>query len=182
MKLPKHRGTDFVGIDPSLTGFGMAVLGSVTSSLIVPSTETGPRRLAELRDGMLGVLGALRPRIIMVDGYSYESKFNREVMAEIGGIVRVALWEHYHLRKSPPTIAIVPPPNMKKFVGARRKDEIRLAVYKQWGFEAKTDDEVDAHALAQYGRAYVGDAAPLNQRQREALAALRKDSTHLLLC
>jgi len=53
---------------------------------------------------------------------------------------------------------LVNPMHLKMFAtgkGRAEKDEIRLAVFKRWGFEAETNDEIDAFVLAQMARCTV---------------------------
>lgn len=51
-----------------------------------------------------------------------------------------------------------PATTLKKFVakGGAKKDEVRLEVYKKWGFEHASNDAVDAYLAAQFGRAVLG--------------------------
>ncbi len=72
---------------------------------------------------------------------------------------------------------VVPPARLKKFAcgkGNAKKDEIRLAVYKRWGFEAPTNDEVDAYVLARIGLAYLGYDDKLIKPQLEVIKDLKK--------
>jgi hypothetical protein len=58
--------------------------------------------------------------------------------------------------------------------GNTKKDEVRLAVFKRWSFEAKTNDEIDAYVLARIGLAYLGYDDDLTKPQREVVEALGK--------
>ena len=55
-----------------------------------------------------------------------------------------------------------------------KKDEVRLEVYKRWGFEAPTNDEVDAYVLARIGLAYLGYDDKLIKPQLEVIKDLKK--------
>jgi hypothetical protein len=87
------------------------------------------------------------PTVCALEGYSFGSKHAREAVAEWGGLIRVLLYEW-----KIPTL-IVPPMTLKKFVlpsaGSLQKNRIALESYKRWNVSFQTDDECDAHALAQ---------------------------------
>lgn len=104
-----------------------------------------------------------------LEGYSLGSKGQGvSKMYEIGAIIRN---KAYTLRKP---VFIIAPQNLKKFVGVSQKDEVRLGVYKLWGFEHKSNDAVDAFALAQYCKALV-EKTELKAFQREAIKSWQKN-------
>ena len=80
--------------------------------------------------------------------------------ARYGECIRHVLWEHDI------DVVEVAPTQLKKFVlgiGKGGKDEIRLGVYKKWGFEFKTDDECDAAVLAMIGYSLLSSNAKVNK-------------------
>jgi crossover junction endodeoxyribonuclease RuvC len=140
----------FLGIDPSLTSTGLCVIdyqGKLIESRTLGSKKNGPARLVELRDALDAYLKRTLPTACALEGYSFGSKHAREAVAEWGGLIRVMLYEW-----KIPTL-IVPPMTLKKFVlpaaGSLQKNRIALESYKRWGVTFDTDDECDAHALAQ---------------------------------
>ena len=95
------------------------------------------------------------------------SRYGREAAGELGGVIRRALY----LQGS--TYVVVPPASLKKFAakGNAKKDEVRLEVYKRWGVEFETNDEVDAYVLARIAYAkFHGD--DLIKRQQEVIDKL----------
>lgn len=138
-----------MGIDASLTSTGWCFLSEGrTVFASFGSKFTGPERLRDLYDQLCGVMDIVKPTMVVLEGYSYGSSFNREALAELGGLIRLALWD----RKIP--TLIVAPTTLKKFVlngQTTDKDQMLLASYKRWGIEFANNDECDAHALAQLG-------------------------------
>lgn len=88
------------------------------------------------------------PVTACVEGYSFGSKFGREAAGELGGAVRLRLWEEGV------DIIEVPPSVLKVFVtgsGKSEKNVMLRDVYRRWGYVAETDDMSDAYALAVLG-------------------------------
>ena len=70
---------------------------------------------------------------------------------------------------------VVPPARLRSLpAGNAKKDEVRLEVYKRWGFEAPTNDEVDAYVLARIGLAYLGYDDKLIKPQLEVIKDLKE--------
>ena len=138
----------FMGIDPSLTSTGIAVLrddGKDCHTRVLSTKLTGLARLDSLDRQLQTLLVHYRPTAVALEGYSYGSPTNREALAEWGGLIRLALF-----RFDIPTL-IVAPPTLRKFIlpeALKGKEQTILATYKRWGLEFKTNDECDAHGLA----------------------------------
>jgi Holliday junction resolvasome RuvABC endonuclease subunit len=173
---PLDEDDVLLGIDPSLTSTGLCLIdwkGRLIESRTLTSKKTGPARLVELRDAFDAYLRKNLPTACALEGYSFGSKHAREAVAEWGGFLRVTLYE-WKL----PTL-IVPPMTLKKFVlpstGSLQKNRIALESYKHWGVTFDTDDECDAHALAQLAlmRAKIdaSDDAMISVCQRMTSAA-----------
>lgn len=86
---------------------------------------------------------------VAIEGYSMGSSHGREMAGELGGAVRmrIAEWGFKFLD--------VPPTTLKKFVtgkGVAPKEVMLREVYRRWGFDADSNDEADAYALARYAR------------------------------
>jgi crossover junction endodeoxyribonuclease RuvC len=116
--------------------------------------------------------------LIVMEGYSNASKFGREAMGELGGMVKLEIYEQWDVP------LIVPPTSLKKFVtgkGNAKKNEMLLGVYKQWGVEFSDDNQADAYALEQFGIAYLDlntstgtHQSYYHKYQIEAVEAVRK--------
>jgi len=169
----------FIGIDPSLTATGWATHRGLSG--IVSSNRRGIGRVAEIVDLLAERLG--RPNIptdcmmvgddyYAVEGYSFASPYSAHQLGEVGGAIRLFLFRHQR-----PYIDVAPQ-SLKKFAtgsGRAKKDELRLAVFKRWGKEFKTDHEVDAFILAKITEAVFGDPGPLNQFQIEVVKRCKRN-------
>ena len=168
-----------MGIDPSLTSTAVVVLdeqGTVVDAPSLRPRSKGVARLVELDDQFRQVLPAGDDlRLVVLEGYALGQRnaLTLAGQAEWVGIIKLRVAE---LRG--PELIEVAPARMKKFVanGRAQKDEIRLAVWKRYGFEHHLNDVVDAYALAQLGRAVLGLEARLTKAQREVVQAIRRET------
>lgn len=139
-----------MGFDPSLTSSGAVILGLEDASLqthrtIDGSKLRGPERLHRIRLVMTELVKLWKVELVAIEGYAYGKFMKREALGELGGVLRLAL---YDLRV--PYIVIAPS-SMKKFVtgkGNADKDEVMTAVSEKYGHNFDTDDEADAFGLA----------------------------------
>jgi crossover junction endodeoxyribonuclease RuvC len=89
--------------------------------------------------------------VVGIEGYSLNSKFSLASMVEVGTVVRLML-----LELGVETYEI-PPTTLKKFItgkGNASKEQVMVAVYKRFGFEAPDNDQADAVGLA-YAMAHL---------------------------
>lgn len=143
-----------VGLDLSLTSTGVATeLG--TLSIAVKSK--GCDRLIELREAILDVVLSLHQPVVCVEGYSFGSKNSQAHAAgELGGVVRVALWEE-GVR-----FVEIAPTSRAKFAtgkGNAGKTEVISAVCAKTGIQWSgkgADDECDAWILREMGLVHFG--------------------------
>lgn len=150
-----------LGLDPSLTGFGICFSSSVDASRYM-AFRLKPRgkkvdRLIEIEDFILEVVRQLtrvrRCSIahLAMEGYAMGMRSGATQafsLGEAGGIAKVTLRQTLHSSGYP---TIVPPTSLKKFVtgkGNAKKDSILLSVYKKWGIEFKDDNMADAYGLS----------------------------------
>lgn len=104
---------------------------------------------------------------VAIEGYSYGSKYNSEVLGELGGTIRLSLWD-----ASIPWVSI-PPKTLKRYAtgnGNAPKGDMVAAACEHLGYEGRSDDEADAlwlqaMALDAYGEPLV----ELPEKQRQAL-------------
>jgi crossover junction endodeoxyribonuclease RuvC len=166
-----------VGLDLSLTSTGVVVLtnaGDILSAGAIQPKARGMRRLDEILKAIRGCgpWDADQGGLWVLEGYGFASS-RVAASAELGGLVKHDLWAGNQ------QMLIVPPSTLKKFTtgkGNSQKDEMRLAVFKRWGFEHKANDVVDAYALARVGLAFRGWDDRLTKEQREALAKLEVEA------
>jgi crossover junction endodeoxyribonuclease RuvC len=140
----------FVGIDPSLTGTGIAsvVDGRVRYVDRIEPASKGVQRLLYLKQSVQDRIAKLQPAAVCIEGYSFASKFSRaHALGEWGGVLRVALAE-----MGIPTFDL-PPQSLKKFATGRGdtkgKAPMADALWQRLGSTMSLgDDEVDAVWLA----------------------------------
>jgi crossover junction endodeoxyribonuclease RuvC len=141
-----------LGIDPS-TKMGLVVLEHSMATDIVTTLHQECYSSKQKEMPRLGDIGARvfelceehKPDLVALEGYSFGSKFNHEIMYSIGTVLRYFLWQWEY------TYKIIPPTTLKKFVtgkGNSKKDLMMLGVFKNWGFETSDDNVADAYALA----------------------------------
>lgn len=142
-----------VGLDLSLTATGIATVDE--TAVLRPMGLTGPARLMCIRDDVLAALPVLHP-LVVVEGYAYGRHNQAHQLGELGGVIRLALWE-----AGIPYVE-VPPSTLKKYATGRGnagKDEVLAAAIRRLGYDGHDNNEADALWLRAMGCAAYG--APL---------------------
>jgi len=142
-----------MGLDASLSSFGVALLEEKGGEWGAETTTWGPRlsgatRLRWFKEKLERTVVDFGPLLVMLEGYAYNKGQGAHQMGELGGIVRWVLHE-----MGAPTV-IVPPAKLKKFVTGRGnagKPDVMMGAYKRFGIERHTQDEVEAECLAVMG-------------------------------
>lgn len=131
-----------VGLDLSLTSTGVA---TPSGTQTVKSRAKGMERLYELRRAALDyAMDPERAGLVVIEGYSMGTQrqaSHAHALGELGGVVRLALWE-----RGLPYVD-VPPATLKRFAtgkGNAPKDQVLVAAVKRSGIEFATNDEADA--------------------------------------
>lgn len=144
-----------MGLDLSLTSTGVSVNGETFS--IKPKTR-GIERLVEISDRLINLAESAQPIAVIIEGYSFGSKFSRaHSLGELGGVVKVAL------HKSGFSIVEVPPKCRAKFAtgnGNANKDQVMAALKEKFPmrfYAGYGDDECDAWVLEQMAYAKLGE-------------------------
>lgn len=141
-----------VGIDQSYSGFAITVLNlnGTYRTEVHELGGKGPERLAEARLIVSKTVSAVQVakqniRQVAMEGYAYGANSTAHTMGELGGVVKLALWDHGYLPW------IVTPSQLKKWAtgnGKASKDVIILHVYKKWSVEFDDNNAADSYALA----------------------------------
>lgn len=108
----------------------------------IQSKAKGEKRLIEIRDEVLAV--ACQADIAVLEGYSYGSPNQAHPVGELGGVVRVGLYE------AGVPFEVVPPAVVKVYGTGRGnapKDEMLLAAVRRFGYQGSSHDEADALIL-----------------------------------
>jgi Holliday junction resolvasome RuvABC endonuclease subunit len=146
----------FMGIDLSLTSTGVCVGGD---SVAIVSKQRGTARLIEISEKILELASSSRPTAILIEGYSFGSKFSRaHAIGELGGVVKSLLVKHGY------PIIDIPPTCRAKFAtgkGNAGKKEVLFAVFAISGINftgPSADDVCDAWVLEQMVLARLGES------------------------
>lgn len=112
----------------------------------------------------------VKPALAVVEGYSHGSRFSFSVLVETGTVVRLALMD-----AGVPFVEIAPS-SLKKFVTGKgqkvKKEQMMLAVFKRWGYEAPGNDLADAYGLARIGLCIMGQAPMTNEYERSLVGTI----------
>jgi crossover junction endodeoxyribonuclease RuvC len=141
----------FCGLDLSLTSPGYCFVNSneAKEPSLVGFLKTkdmrGMKRVDVIFKSIVGNFKNFKPKIVVIEGYSYASKGNLTGLAELGGIIRFKLF------RMGIEYVEVAPATLKKFAtgkGVGDKNKVMLKVFKQWKLEFENDDECDAFVLS----------------------------------
>jgi len=157
--MPVVGGRIVVGIDPSLTATGIVVAksGVMQSSQLVSSGPDihRPQRLVDLRQGVLACLEGLGSvEVIVMESEVFGMVHQASEQGQVQGVLQVAVFEYLKTRPQGHFLS-VNPSVLKKWLGAKGKDEVLLQVYKRYGQEFRDHNLADAFALAVIGEAYA---------------------------
>lgn len=138
-----------MGLDASLTSTGVCHIDGRTS--LIRTKLRGPARLVYLRNSIEAQ--ACTADLVVMEGYSFGSKQNGPQLGELGGVVKVALFE-----MGIPFV-IIPPQSLKKIatgIGKGGKFGIMAEAIRRLGYKGKSDDEADAMWLREAGLQFYG--------------------------
>lgn len=147
----------YVGIDQSYSGFAITILdenGGYETTVARFDTR-GVERLQEIHDHVTSTIYAAADNGNVVatamEGYAFGSQM-ANTLGELGGVVKLAIYNTYRLHGDARYPLIVPPTSLKKYVTGKgqgvSKSEIMLQVYKKWGAEFSDDNAADSFAIA----------------------------------
>lgn len=149
----------WIGIDQSYSGFGLIVLDKEKEFdrqlWKFPVLASDGARLHGIREALSSYLSSLPEGNIhlAIEGYAHGSRFNREKLGELGGLVKLSWFEF--TQDAP---LVVPPTVLKKYTtgkGTAKKGEMVEAVNSRWQAGIKNDNLADAYALAHYCRSVL---------------------------
>lgn len=155
-----------IGIDPSLTGTGLAYADQTRTVRTDAKTE---RRLAVIHDTVLQLLPG-HTLAVIEDLPTHAHGAGLTGMAQ--GVIRLAC-EHTGV-----PYTTVPAATLKKFATSRgnaTKPDMRLELFKRTGLDLRDDNQVDAWWLRQIGLHLTGhpDALTLPQTHTIALTKVK---------
>jgi crossover junction endodeoxyribonuclease RuvC len=164
-------GEIYVGLDPSLTGFGIAAVGAgVDRTWLLKPKKSGVDRLLEISYNLADVFTELGDVTDLALEDTVRSSYASSVLGELAGIVKMTC--NTVLKGNARYPIKVPPSTLKKFATGRgnaKKTEVILSVYKHYGREFTDDNEADAYVLAQ-----IAAGTAKTKYQQEVLEKLRE--------
>jgi Holliday junction resolvasome RuvABC endonuclease subunit len=147
----------YVGIDQSYSGFAITILGSDSSyeTTVAKFDSGGVSRLSEIQEHLRNTLSDAVVRGVVKDvameGYAYGREFGVAQSGELGGAVKLALYDMDNIGKGNYPL-IVAPTSLKKYVTGRgngiQKNQMLLNVFKKWNVEFSDDNAADSYGLA----------------------------------
>lgn len=172
------------GIDPSLSAFTIASGGCPPSVGILdtrlehvpappPATSLEGRiaRYEALGEAAAERLICLRPELVLIEGYSYNSRGSVVQLGECGGLVRRAILDAAGrgFGTSRFRVLEIAPAMLKRFAtgkGNAKKAAVGSALAARYGQTFQSDDEADAYALLRLALVVLG-AAPMTAAERD---------------
>lgn len=161
-----------MGMDPSLTGFGVAYrMGRDdllwASRIAPPNKMRGMERLMFIENAVTGFIDKYQPTLVAYEDYAYAGGRKRGSntifgIGELGGVIKRLLYVRGI------AILAVPPTSLKLFAtgsGRAEKDEIGDYIKQAEGVRFASSDQNDAAALLKLGEAYSN--ARLLPRRRD---------------
>lgn len=110
----------------------------------------GAERLVDIENGFKSIIETYPKEQlhVFIEGYAYGAKYQRESLAELGGVIRRFLY----LQNL--SFWIIPPTSLKLFVtgtGRAKKNYMKKCTKEKWGETFKSDDVCDAYGIARLG-------------------------------
>lgn len=174
-----HQAVKVLGLDCSSTSTGAVLLGDDTDYATAWQPDPNKKLKMDVTDRAIWIASKLaelladeKPDIVVIEEYGFASQ-SLAPQAEVKGVLLMVL------RQMGFSWVLVSPNALKKFVGAKQKEDVKLNVFKRWGFEHKSNDAVDAYVLARIGLCLAGLRSAETVPQKEVLAVLTKSGKGL---
>lgn len=164
-----------IGVDLSLVNTGVCVMHykkEFIENYLITTELKGIERLSYVRQQFKNILSIYEryEKVVFIEGYSFNSQGRHESIAELGGIIRIFLYDEGI------SYFEVPPKSLKKYIvnnGNADKISVAIALMKHFEVELNTEHERDAYALAEVGKAYMGLTYNLKNYQEEVIKVLK---------
>jgi crossover junction endodeoxyribonuclease RuvC len=178
----------FLGIDPSITALALQHFynGLIGAQQINTSPKDFPSYtarldfiLSEFRRCLLAIQEVNPIRLAAIEGFSYgsvKSGMTQVMITAAAAGVRLELY-----RAGVPFVE-VPPSTLKKWISGKGNAEKNLMlreVYKRWGYDAKDDNDADAHALVRLAEQLSADPQPQTEHWKSIIKACPRTEARL---
>lgn len=145
------------GCDFGLRKSGVVVLDQdfqIKSPNLIRVQSKGAQRLIDIETSFDKIISEHlnEDMEVFVEGYAYGAKYQRESLAELGGVMR----RYLHLKKL--NFWIIPPTSLKLFVtgtGKASKNYMKKCTKDRWDQSFKSDDVCDAYGLSRLGMTVI---------------------------
>jgi len=142
-----------VGCDFGLVKSGIVLVDDnfeIKSQNLIQAKTKGAERLCDIEVAFDSIIGPYKTTEVsaFVEGYAYGAKYQRESLAELGGVIR------RYLFLANLTFWIIPPTSLKLFVtgtGKASKNYMKKCTKEKWGQVFKSDDVCDAYGMSRLG-------------------------------
>lgn len=142
-----------VGCDFGLTNSGLVILneqGNLVEQALIRVKSRAAQRLIDIEAGFDQLTEPYRhDLLVFVEGYAYGAKYQRESLAELGGVMR----RYFCLHEL--DYWVIPPTMLKAYItgtGKASKNYMKKCTKEKWDLAFKSDDVCDAHGLARLGQ------------------------------
>lgn len=168
-----------IGIDPSLNGTAVAIWNEKTEQTTMKyiKLSSGGNEIPKLCEIFRQVVGIHKlDTFYFLEDMAFGVAKYQTSAAMVQGIIRLAIGISLEQDKSS-NLFLISPTCLKKFVtgsGQGKKEDMKLQLYKKWGKEFKSNDEVDAYGLLLLAQYYYGvmDTSKLTEKQKECLSTV----------
>lgn len=151
------KGEIYIGIDQSYTGFGITAVDKKGNyyTEVYKSEGSGIERLYNIRNYLEDFLSEFDVAAIAMEGYAFGSQM-ANMLGELGGMIKLLLFDLYPTIDTARFPLIVPPPSLKKYIAGKAnkvsKSQVLLQVFKKWDVEFNDDNAADSYGLARIVR------------------------------
>jgi len=148
------KGDVYIGIDQSYTGFGITAIDKKGNyyTEVYKAEGSGIEKLCNIRNYVEAFLSEYSVARVAMEGYAFGREFGVALSGELGGMLKLLLFDLYPGNDEARFPLIVQPTSLKKYVAGKgtgvNKNQMLLAVYKKWDVEFNDDNAADSYGLA----------------------------------
>lgn len=158
-----NQHPNIIGLDLSLTATGICLEDGTT--LTIRSKHRDMERLADIRSLVLGVIS--NTDLVVIEGYSYGSPHRSHHLGELGGVIRLALYD------ASIQYVNIPPTSRAKYATGRgnaAKPQVVSEISARTGRIFPDDNQMDAWILRAMALDHYGyPPIDVPQTHRDAL-------------
>jgi Holliday junction resolvasome RuvABC endonuclease subunit len=147
------KGDVYIGMDQSYAGFGITAIDKKGNyyTEVYKAEGTGIERLCNIRNYVEDFLSEYSVVGVAMEGYAFGKAFGASLSGELGGMIKLLLFDLYPGNDGARFPLIIQPTSLKKYItgkGKVDKNQILLSIYKKWDVEFNDDNAADSYGLA----------------------------------